>query len=367
MRKSAIDTAALQRAAMRLGDAAIDPAVWPDIMDEICTALGAEGALLLQSDARTLDIPRTPSLEEIVRVYFQDGWHARDFRADRAFQPILRGAKVVFDQEVITREEMQDACIYQELLLPNKLQWVTGIGFRAGSAQWGLGIQRTRQQGPFDIGIKSILTFLSDRLTEVATLSTVVGRAALLNIVNALNLVPLPAVAIDRNGFILEANKTAEAFFDRDIHIALRRFMLTDASAKRTFEAFLDRLRLVPDTVALPTEPIVARRHGKPPIIIKILPIDGAARGPFLGARALLLLTELGAKPAPQEHLLVKAYGLTAAEARLASRMATGASLEEIAEEFEIARTTARNQLKAIFAKTGTHRQGELVALLARM
>jgi DNA-binding CsgD family transcriptional regulator len=31
----------------------------------------------------------------------------------------------------------------------------------------------------------------------------------------------------------------------------------------------------------------------------------------------------------------------------------------------EISRETARNQLKAVFVKTATHRQGELVALLS--
>ena len=35
------------------------------------------------------------------------------------------------------------------------------------------------------------------------------------------------------------------------------------------------------------------------------------------------------------------------------------------AGELGLARETARNQLKAVFAKTGTHRQGELIALLA--
>jgi DNA-binding CsgD family transcriptional regulator len=60
-------------------------------------------------------------------------------------------------------------------------------------------------------------------------------------------------------------------------------------------------------------------------------------------------------------------FGLTPAEARLASIMAEGANPEEAAEELHISRDTARNQLRAIFAKTTTHRQSELVALLSRL
>lgn len=57
-------------------------------------------------------------------------------------------------------------------------------------------------------------------------------------------------------------------------------------------------------------------------------------------------------------------YGLTRAEARLASKLAEGLSLEEAAKMLAITLHTARSQLKAVFAKTGVGRQSELVALL---
>jgi hypothetical protein len=48
--------------------------------------------------------------------------------------------------------------------------------------------------------------------------------------------------------------------------------------------------------------------------------------------------------------------------------MAEGLSPEKAAEEeLKIARETARNQLKAVFAKTTTRRQRELVALLPQL
>lgn len=47
--------------------------------------------------------------------------------------------------------------------------------------------------------------------------------------------------------------------------------------------------------------------------------------------------------------------------------MSSGEALESAANELAISYETARNHLKAIFAKTETHRQAELVALLARV
>lgn len=60
-------------------------------------------------------------------------------------------------------------------------------------------------------------------------------------------------------------------------------------------------------------------------------------------------------------------FGLTTAEARLASAIGNGASLDIAADALGISYETARCQLKAIFSKTDTHRQGELVSLISRL
>jgi DNA-binding CsgD family transcriptional regulator len=102
-------------------------------------------------------------------------------------------------------------------------------------------------------------------------------------------------------------------------------------------------------------------------VLIRVLAIASAARSPFLGARVLLTFADLRPKPGPDPRLLISLFGLTAAEARLASLVTSGAALDEIAGQLRIARETARSQLKAVFAKTETHRQGELVALLSQL
>jgi DNA-binding CsgD family transcriptional regulator len=65
--------------------------------------------------------------------------------------------------------------------------------------------------------------------------------------------------------------------------------------------------------------------------------------------------------------LLRIAFGLTASEARLAARLASGVGINGAATFLGVNRETARSQLKAIFAKTNTHRQAELVGLIARL
>jgi DNA-binding CsgD family transcriptional regulator len=62
--------------------------------------------------------------------------------------------------------------------------------------------------------------------------------------------------------------------------------------------------------------------------------------------------------------VLNELYALTPAESRLALLLTTGRSVEESARELGIALSTARGVLKAVFAKTDTRRQSDLVRLL---
>ena len=64
--------------------------------------------------------------------------------------------------------------------------------------------------------------------------------------------------------------------------------------------------------------------------------------------------------------LYSQTFRLTPAEARLAVHLASGASLTETADEFGVTHNTVRAQLRAIFDKTETHRQSDLVRLLQR-
>ena len=79
------------------------------------------------------------------------------------------------------------------------------------------------------------------------------------------------------------------------------------------------------------------------------------------------LMAELLDLPVPPESMLRRVFDLTPAEARLACRLARGDSLEQVAQALDVKMTTARSQLAAIFAKTGTCRQAQLVAILSRL
>lgn len=364
MGTNGIDNDQLSKVIDRFGEAAVDPAAWPAIMDDICRAVGASAAVLLQSDVRTPDVPRTQSMDEGTQVYFKEGWHLSDPRA--AGFPRMMSGEIVTDHDILTPEQICSDPMYNEVLYPFGLQWFAGVGFWAGSAAWALAIQRTGREGPFEARDKRLLARLAPRLTETATLSTAVGRVALTSMTDVLSRVRQPALVIDRQGMVLSTNAAADAGFDEEIRIRDRQLVVRDKKAAAELDQLIDMIRSTPDTAALPAAPVVVRRTAKPPVVIRMLPVDGAARTVFLGARVMLVLSNLTPRT-PEPALISQAFDLTSAESRLVSLLASGRSLEEAAQQLRIARETARNQLKSAFSKTGTHRQAELVSLVSQL
>jgi DNA-binding CsgD family transcriptional regulator len=80
-----------------------------------------------------------------------------------------------------------------------------------------------------------------------------------------------------------------------------------------------------------------------------------------------IILLDLDAHPEPSPRTLQCLFGLTAAEIQLAVELARGHNLLDIARSRRLSRTTIRSQLSALFIKTQTRRQADLVALLGRV
>jgi len=89
------------------------------------------------------------------------------------------------------------------------------------------------------------------------------------------------------------------------------------------------------------------------------IPADANARPAVM----LLVRAPGHFRPAAADHLMQQ-FALTPAEAELAMRLAEGRTIDEAAAAGGISRNTARNQLAAIFSKTGVNRQADLVRLI---
>jgi DNA-binding CsgD family transcriptional regulator len=173
-----------------------------------------------------------------------------------------------------------------------------------------------------------------------------------------------PAIALDWHGFAIDANTAAEAVFDDNIKIKDRRLFVRDLDSRNLLKESIDQLTGPPRSNSVAMEPVIVPRMDKLPVIVRIWPFEGPSHPPAQEVRALLTMNALGPRPGPPAAIIAKTFRLTPSEAKLACIIARGAPPDIAARELKISRETARNQLKSVFAKTDTHRQSELVALL---
>jgi hypothetical protein len=143
---------ALMKATAQLGDAVVDPAAWPGVLDAMSRAVGAEGAILMQSDVRTPDVPRTASISDLIDKYFRNGWHIGDIRNIRSPRLRQRGHTVVIDQDILSPEEMRRDHTYNDIYIPHGFRWFASVSFRAGTALWGASVSANHPARPVRAG-----------------------------------------------------------------------------------------------------------------------------------------------------------------------------------------------------------------------
>ncbi len=101
------------------------------------------------------------------------------------------------------------------------------------------------------------------------------------------------------------------------------------------------------------------------PLTVFCVPLPASQRGSLARhPTAMLLLSDTARTIQTPASALSALFHLTPAEARLALHLAGGLTLAEAASAFGVTRTTVTSQLSAIFKKTHTNRQGELIGLL---
>lgn len=176
----------------------------------------------------------------------------------------------------------------------------------------------------------------------------------------------LALVVLDRARRIVSSNALAEQILREGEGVSRRGDEIAFAASanRRTIEALL-----APSPT--PTSPGVTRfrierpQHGD--LVATARPLALPAIHSGTGALALFLARQGGGETTPDPQALRDVLGLTMAEARLAAVLAEGHTLVEAAKKLGIAHNTAKVQLRAVFAKTGVHRQAQLVALLATL
>ncbi len=181
----------------------------------------------------------------------------------------------------------------------------------------------------------------------------------------------LAVLALDAHCRLLYANPQARDMLARrdglyEAHGQVHCQALQDDARLRQLVRYFAGAQRAAPTPGL-FEPLTVARSRAAHQLLTVLVRPGPSFAPVsvpLQRSAILIARDPARRPSLAVETLVHLFDMTPAEAALASRLAAGLSLEEAAAQLSISRNTARFQLQAIFRKTDTNRQAELVRLL---
>jgi DNA-binding CsgD family transcriptional regulator/PAS domain-containing protein len=185
---------------------------------------------------------------------------------------------------------------------------------------------------------------------------------------SVLNLLTKAVFIVDATGKIRFANAKAERLLREEtiLRSAAGSLRFLDPGDQR---AVMEAIRrAATDLGGRPIIPLRADAGGRCFAFVSTLSSQPAGYGSLLrGGAAPIALFVVDARDVPRaraDHIAAMLH-VTPAEARLALALLHDKSLKEFAGEAGISFHTARRQMRSLLEKTGTHRQAQLVRLLA--
>ncbi len=280
----------------------------------------------------------------------------------RYFPDHVFGHRFLVDHDVWTDEEMRRDPYFQEFLRPR------GVLFHARArlssepdGRISISFKRRLRLGPYEPVDIAILDSVVSELSAAARIARHVFDAQASGMVQALRQRGGPVFELDACGRVLRLHgNDAEPC---GLLVRNRQLVAVDRPAQPALQRAILAAVTPPRRSALVA---IADQRGR--AFVQIVPVTGRARDVFVATAAIAVVIRPRSSPRsslPNE--IREALGLTTREAQVAQILAEGLSLTEAARRLRIQIGTARNHLKSIFEKSGTKRQGELVALLCNL
>lgn len=284
--------------------------------------------------------------------------------------------RVVTLDEVIPEDKLAENEYFRMCLAPEDIQYVAGIDLRDDNGhRYSLRLCRPHSSGNFSEAERLFIQMLTSHIARA--------------IANGVRLVQLDSerqfyakaifgraigtVMLDEHGHILHTNHAADkTLAEKDglsrLHnqIYLKNAELNDVLRGHIQTAL--KAQRQPEDQPVPIQAMsIPRPSGKPDyeLVVKTIPVDRYI-APNHTPHLILFISDPEEKIEISTRTLMTLYHLTLTEATLTILLAEGKTLDEVSQELNIARNTARAHLRSIFSKTGVTQQSMLVSLVLK-
>ena len=365
-------TAPLDDLVVRLYSAVLDPAEWLSAPECLRVELNASAAL--QHVWRAIDKPdlslcvnADPAMMQRYRDYYQamDPWMAR--------LHTIPGQTVALGAWFLPEEDFRATEFCNDFLLPQDFyRFVTAVDEAPPQGISVVSFLRSRNAPDFGQAEQSTLHAFLPHFRHCIRiqrrLMTFASRVHLLE--DTLDTLDYGILLLDPTDRVVHCNRRAEQILREQSALVVRqsRLRARDHATEIQLLALLaaangkdkSLLEQRPGAMAIGTA------EGASPIRALIAPFLARIRDDFQSVSTIVFLLINDSNHLDGGELLRQVYAFTPTETRCALLLTQGSSLDDIAVSLGATRNTVRAHLSSLFRKTGTHRQGALVATLNR-
>ncbi len=354
-------------------DAATDPGLWPVFLDKFAEAVQSASTQIFLYDVERHggNLAATTRLDPQLQKEYNEYYIGVDCFGIHGLKLITTG-NVATGQMMCPDSILEDSEFYNDFLRRmGTFHQLGGFIYKDRSVASVISTLRPKGAGPFDEGDVQLLRALMPHLQRAVQLHQRI--ASLENkadsVSEALDRIPIGFLVMDAASKVVVLNHRAQTILNLNDGLSLGRNGLVTPRLEET-----NHLRgLIQSAIAGSSGKgigsggimTVSRPSLRRSFQVLVTPLRSRASTVWPEkAAAAIFLSDPESQTEPSDKILGRLFGLTPAEARLAAALMKGNSLEQAAGEFHLSRNTVRSQLRKIFDKTDTKRQGELIRLL---
>jgi DNA-binding CsgD family transcriptional regulator len=354
-------------------DAALDPELWPSVLEKLCLFARGTTANLFSQDV----VNRTAS-----RIFNWGGephYHALYLEKYARINPVFpKGlsfpvGEVMSLSDVISYDEYRQSQFYKEWAEPQGLVDFAGIIVeKVASSLAALAVVRHERDGLVDGEMLRRMRMVAPHLRRALLIGKVIdlNKAKTATFAETIDGLSSGVFLVDARGNLAHANACGEAMLEEGDPLKLDAGVLVagddvvQASLSKAFAASIEGdAGLGAAGMVLPLMSQSGCRF-----IAHVLPLTSGARlaaGANYSAVAALFVREANVDVPAAINAAAQLYGLTPAEEKVLRGVIEVGGVTEVAAMLGAAKSTVKTHLEHVFKKTGTRRQAELVKLIA--
>ena len=359
-----IDVAALDHAVEGCFKAIIDPALWPAVLGEIGEAAASTGAVMFLYGGRdSASFLSSENCAGAMDWYLSSDWCSHNPRLE-----IPPGEKTQSDADFMLdeRQARNNSAFRGDFLRKFDMGWFAGTSlYRDKDRQVLISVERAFGRGAFEADELQIIDDGFQRMRRLLALAPAMDSRLRIAVLEGFESRRQAAAIIDGRGLLLHVNQAAERLMASVLRIRHRHLYASDNDGV-AWNAFVDRLVSGLSGAERVPDPLVLTSSEGARILVRGQPLPSDSSALFRRAAAIVFFNDLTLQVIPPDELRA-VFGLTQAEARLASQLAVSFDLGRAGRTIGIGHETARSHLKKIFAKTNTTSQAECVAKLTQL